>query len=166
MVIILNVFILVALFIEKLAAKGLIPEKKTINYSIINISIILIFPIIVINIFACNPVLSIVVCTLYSIVIMKLVSYHMVNYWCRTRFRYGKPINEKSIKIKDKYVSAQKVNNNLVEYPQNIGLIDIYYFMFAPTLCYQINFPRNEKIRKKFLFMRLIECVSIRLATC
>ncbi|KAJ7360634.1 Diacylglycerol O-acyltransferase 1 [Desmophyllum pertusum] len=37
------------------------------------------------------------------------------------------------------------------------ALEDIYYFLFAPTLCYEVNFPRNERIRKRFLLRRISE---------
>lgn len=36
---------------------------------------------------------------------------------------------------------------------------DMYYFVFAPTLCYELNFPRSSKIRKSFLLRRLFEMV-------
>ena len=38
---------------------------------------------------------------------------------------------------------------NLVQYPDNLNLRDVYYFIFAPTLCYELNFPRTERIRKR-----------------
>lgn len=37
--------------------------------------------------------------------------------------------------------------------------LDMYYFVFAPTLCYQLNFPRSPRIRKRFLMRRLFEMV-------
>ena len=36
----------------------------------------------------------------------------------------------------------------LVQYPDNLHLRDIYYFWMAPTLCYEVNFPRSKRIRK------------------
>lgn len=39
-------------------------------------------------------------------------------------------------------------------------LADMYYFLFVPTLCYQLNFPRSTRIRKRFLMRRLFEMVS------
>lgn len=36
---------------------------------------------------------------------------------------------------------------------------DMYYFVFAPTLCYELNFPRSAKIRMGFLLRRLFEMV-------
>lgn len=36
---------------------------------------------------------------------------------------------------------------------------DLYYFLCAPTLCYELNFPRSPRIRKRFLLRRLLEMV-------
>lgn len=36
---------------------------------------------------------------------------------------------------------------------------DLYYFLFAPTLCYELNFPRSPRLRKRFLLRRLFEMV-------
>lgn len=44
---------------------------------------------------------------------------------------------------------------NLISSP-----IDMYYFVFAPTLCYELNFPRSPRIRVRFLMRRLFEMVS------
>lgn len=33
------------------------------------------------------------------------------------------------------------------------------YFIFAPTLCYELNFPRTQRIRKRFLLKRIFEVV-------
>lgn len=38
---------------------------------------------------------------------------------------------------------------------------DLYYFLFAPTLCYELNFPRSPRIRKRFLLRRLLEMVRL-----
>lgn len=38
-------------------------------------------------------------------------------------------------------------------------LLDLYYFIFAPTLCYELNFPRSPRIRKRFLLRRVLEMV-------
>lgn len=40
---------------------------------------------------------------------------------------------------------------------------DIYYFIFVPTLCYELNFPRSPRIRKRFLLRRLLEMVRDRM---
>jgi len=55
----------------------------------------------------------------------------------------------------------------LVQYPDNLTVFDIYYFWFAPTLCYELNFPRSLRIRKMFLLRRACEvlvCFNLLLA--
>ena len=67
---------------------------------------------------------------------------------------------------------------NLVWYPDNINysgmhvmlarshdhlsecMSDLLYFLCAPTLCYELNFPRTPKINRIFLLRRVVETVS------
>lgn len=37
---------------------------------------------------------------------------------------------------------------------------DLYYFAFAPTLCYELNFPRSKSVRMGFLLRRLFDMVG------
>lgn len=39
--------------------------------------------------------------------------------------------------------------------------VDLFYFICAPTLCYELNFPRSGRIRKRFLIKRLVELVFL-----
>ncbi|TGZ67998.1 hypothetical protein CRM22_004487 [Opisthorchis felineus] len=48
-----------------------------------------------------------------------------------------------------------------ITYPNNITLSNLYYFIFAPTLCYELNFPRTLTIRKAFLLKRLFELLFL-----
>lgn len=48
---------------------------------------------------------------------------------------------------------------DLVQYPDNLYLKDLVYFLLAPTLCYELNFPRTSRIRKRFLIKRLLEVI-------
>lgn len=55
---------------------------------------------------------------------------------------------------------------SLVQYPDNLTLPDLYYFLAAPTLCYELNFPRSQRIRKRSVVQllrsqRLDECVAL-----
>lgn len=45
----------------------------------------------------------------------------------------------------------------LVQYPENLNLKDLFYFILAPTLCYELNFPRTSRVRKRFLIKRIME---------
>ena len=44
-------------------------------------------------------------------------------------------------------------------WPDNLTLLDIYYFWLAPTLCYELNFPRTSRIRTTFLIRRALEVI-------
>lgn len=34
----------------------------------------------------------------------------------------------------------------IVKYPDNLYLSDLFYFLLAPTLCYELNFPRTARL--------------------
>lgn len=50
-----------------------------------------------------------------------------------------------------------KAVDEMVSYPNNLSVRDLYFFMAVPTLCYELNFPRTSRIRKRFLIKRAIE---------
>lgn len=47
----------------------------------------------------------------------------------------------------------------LVQYPDNLNVGDLTYYLFSPTVCYELNFPRTTRIRKRFLLKRLLEVI-------
>ena len=158
--------------IERVLATHHIRELLGRILVIMNIAAILSFPPLVINSVECSPIGASIACGVYSILSLKLVSYHMVNYWCRqysNRYKKlsnaGSHLRRRSLNAKDFQKSVQNGTicdngNQLVEYPSNLNLVDLYYFIFAPTLCYELNFPRSERIRKRFLTKRILEIVS------
>ena len=48
-----------------------------------------------------------------------------------------------------------------VRYPDNVTVANMYYFIAAPTLCYEANFPRTSRVRLGFLFRRVAEIVGL-----
>lgn len=40
-------------------------------------------------------------------------------------------------------------------YPQNLNFGDLLYFLVAPTLCYQLSYPRSPRFRIKWLLRRV-----------
>lgn len=63
-----------------------------------------------------------------------------------------------------KLYSYTNVNRQLREthhskYPQNLTIIDMYYFLAAPTLVYEPDFPRSEKIRWGYLFKLILSFI-------
>lgn len=116
---------------------------------------------------------------------MKLISYFQVNKTHRILQKQGQ--NTKSFDLKEasselseanldanlnesvesNYISDPEDLNHLpqpyVHYPDNLNLRNLYYFMAVPTLCYEINFPRAKRIRKRFLIRRITEIVISKL---
>ncbi|XP_068811552.1 diacylglycerol O-acyltransferase 1 isoform X8 [Struthio camelus] len=48
-----------------------------------------------------------------------------------------------------------------IVYPMNLKVKDLYYFLLAPTLCYQLNFPRLKQCRYGYIIKRLLEMVFL-----
>ena len=55
------------------------------------------------------------------------------------------------------HFTDEEIEKKLVKYPDNLTLNDLIYFILAPTLCYELNFPRTCRIRKRFLIKRALE---------
>jgi len=118
---------------------------------------------------------------------MKLISYAHANHDLRVAIRRakrldrdsGKPSLERSDSNSSIRSSDTQDNNAkpygeqlqlllaeckdlqppFVLYPQNITILNLLYFSIAPTLCYQLNYPRSPSIRWTnviFLLFRLV----------
>ena len=146
-----------------------------------NLIVTMVFPIIVINTMDCAIFSSILACGGYTIIVLKLVSYIQVNHWCRTinrrRFIINSQMNgvgdffwkermktvmnikeaEKVVDDDEDALSSSTPERNIVNWPDNLTLKDISYFMLAPTLCYELNFPKTDRVRKFFLLRRVLE---------
>ena len=99
----------------------------------------------------------------YTVLWLKCISYISVNKWLREGSMSNPP---PLTSYNDEDDGKEEVQNggthtlNLVKYPDNLTQTDLYYFLMAPTLCYELNFPRSKKIRVRFLLRRIAECVS------
>uniref|UniRef100_A0A0X3Q0M9 O-acyltransferase n=1 Tax=Schistocephalus solidus TaxID=70667 RepID=A0A0X3Q0M9_SCHSO len=58
-------------------------------------------------------------------------------------------------------LTKRSLKLRLTQYPDNLTFGDIYYFLFAPTLCYELNFPQTFSIRKRFLLKRVLELICL-----
>uniref|UniRef100_A0A8C1L2A3 O-acyltransferase n=1 Tax=Cyprinus carpio TaxID=7962 RepID=A0A8C1L2A3_CYPCA len=146
LVIVSNVFILVALYTERRLAMGSISEKVGLLIYIFNLTIILCFPmVVVLKLPSITPVGGAFALGVYTILFLKLYSYKDVNRWCRERTQ----AKARSLSRSLSSVSNTMTSDDLRTY--------MYYFVFAPTLCYELNFPRSESIRMGFLLRRLFE---------
>lgn len=172
----LNFFILSSLFLER---SLLVPRKISDRAGAATaagiILTLLSLPPLVFRSGQCNPVGASVCCLVYSIMSLKLTSYHMVNYWCRKQ-QYSRTRRNSMITNGGHHSAHNGTSNSnghgngdasrhqpapLVEYPNNLTIPDLAYFIAAPTLCYELNFPRTDRIRKRFILKRLFEIVFL-----
>lgn len=156
LVIVSNVFVLVALYTERQLSKGSFTELVGFVVHCINMAIMLTFPAaVVLLVPSMTPVGGAFVLGTYTILSLKLYSYKDVNMWCREM----STIKAKKLARSLSCPSSQHLNggDRKVCYPGNLTIRDMYYFVFAPTLCYELNFPRSPNIRMSFLLRRLFE---------
>ncbi|XP_070604538.1 diacylglycerol O-acyltransferase 1 isoform X2 [Erythrolamprus reginae] len=150
-----NGFALVALHVEKKLAVGSLSERSGTLLHTFNLLMVLCFPaLVVLAVTSITPVGAIFALSVHTIFFLKLFSFRDVNKWCRER-RTAKAAQGGTAS------GPQKANGNAspqeVTYPDNLTYRGLYYFLLAPTLCYELNFPRSPRIRKRFLLRRLFE---------
>ena len=93
---------------------------------------------------------------------MKLVSYVCANEDYRLAMRAGD--GQASMEASLALLSNLEQEDMDIVYPENISLSNLYYFWFAPTLTYQIAFPRTPRVRVRRvvgIFLGLIACVAL-----
>ncbi|KAG1463190.1 hypothetical protein G6F56_005340 [Rhizopus delemar] len=62
--------------------------------------------------------------------------------------------------LRQAYVQEKQVEFYEQSYPNNVNAKNLLYFFFAPTLCYQVSYPRTPKFRKTFFLKRVGEFVT------
>ncbi|XP_017309961.1 diacylglycerol O-acyltransferase 1a [Ictalurus punctatus] len=157
-----NAFIMAALHTERQLAMGRISESAGTFLYCINLMAVLCFPSATVHtLTSMTPVGGIIALLVYTVLFLKLYSYRDVNKWCR-EIRHAQA---RKLSRSNSCPSVQRANGNAahshVTYPGNLTHRDMYYFIFAPTLCYELNFPRSPRIRKRFLLRRLFEMLFL-----
>ncbi|XP_072572839.1 diacylglycerol O-acyltransferase 1-like isoform X1 [Paramormyrops kingsleyae] len=162
LVIVSNVPIMVAFFTERRLAVGRLSEKAGKLVHTANLVAVLFFPMVTVLILSSiTPVGGVVTLAVYSILFLKLYSYKDVNKWSReTRAAKARSLS-RSISCPLVQNSNGAAVHSQVFYPGNLTYRDMYYFIFAPTLCYELNFPRSPRIRIRFLLRRLFEMLFL-----
>lgn len=184
-----NMFIVAALKLEKKLEKGEYTERKGVLLCSANILTALMLPAIYLWYRETNPVASFLALAIYTILIMKLVSYYQVNKYYRMKrieprdehdgmslvssHSVNRSLSELDNNNNSNNARKEKSNCNgycngnhtfitpIINYPENLTYSNLYYFAVAPTLCYEINFPRSDRIRKSFLIRRCTEMVFL-----
>ncbi|KAI4380764.1 hypothetical protein MLD38_006916 [Melastoma candidum] len=142
----LPIFPLAAFSVEKLAQHKYIAERVTVFLHVIITTVAILYPVLVI--LRCDSaVLSGVTLMLFACIVwLKLVSYAHTNYDTRALI--------KAVKEGDDLPNASKL-----ELSYNLNLKSLAYFMVAPTLCYQINYPQTPCIRKAWVARQLLKLI-------
>ncbi|XP_018407025.1 PREDICTED: diacylglycerol O-acyltransferase 1 isoform X2 [Cyphomyrmex costatus] len=166
------------LLIEKGLSVDIIAHGTGMVFHVINLVVMVLMPMVVIHVkdSGFSLVGAMYVCMLYATLFLKLWSYIQVNMWCRlssrkksTQGRMRRQLSYNNLQSSGNQQSANDVTdfeheindcgNLLVQYPDNLSFGDLYYYILAPTLCYELNFPRTQRIRKRFLIKRILEVV-------
>ncbi|KAK1785526.1 hypothetical protein P4O66_018888 [Electrophorus voltai] len=212
LIIVSNVFIMAALYMERRLAVGTISENVGTFLYCVNLATVLCFPSsAVLMMTSITPVGGVFTLAVYTVLFLKLYSYKDVNKWCREIRQAKARMLSRSNSCESSRApascsysvqcgcgpSVHKANGSAahshVTYPGNLthrgsattpfstelkasvrivmlhishmpGIPDLgymYYFVFAPTLCYELNFPRSPRIRKRFLLRRLFEMLFL-----
>jgi diacylglycerol O-acyltransferase-1 len=154
-------FIVAAYAIEKLMSLGLIGNKVGIFLHVINCNASLGVVMAIVWYLIDHPVVGAGLILQATITWLKLISYAHSNFDYRTA--------PESYKLTGSLVKDLDESERNISYPQNISLANIYYFWCAPTLTYQIAFPRAPFIQWSKvlrLLVQLFVCVTLVLFLC
>uniref|UniRef100_A0A3P9L278 O-acyltransferase n=1 Tax=Oryzias latipes TaxID=8090 RepID=A0A3P9L278_ORYLA len=160
LIIVSNVFILAALYTERRLAVGTFSETSGWILHIFNLLFLLVFSsVTVLTVPSLTPVGGVLSLGVYTVLFLKLYSYQDANRWCRESRQAEAKRLRRSHSCPN--VANGSAVRSHVSYPGNLTHRDMYYFILAPTLCYQLNFPRSPRIRKRFLMRRLFEMLFL-----
>ncbi|XP_064535216.1 diacylglycerol O-acyltransferase 1 [Drosophila montana] len=161
------VHISLCLAVEKGLALEIISEGLGMVIQTVNIIVSVCLPVVIIHFkgSAFSIMGATTVCFYYSVLFLKLWSYVQTNMWCRKTYYQRQQPRERRPSISLAELKRKHPNGGdededitkLVQYPENLSYKDILYFLCAPTLCYELNFPRTSRVRKRFLLKRLLE---------
>ncbi|CAM6090832.1 unnamed protein product [Calypogeia fissa] len=144
----LPIFPLCSFLVEKSAAHHEVSERIVFFVHVIITTASILYPSYVIH--RCNSAIPAgLILTLLAIVgWMKLISYAHTNGDARALAKKGKKVD----------VPTEASSH--IEYPTNLTVSDITYFMVAPTLCYQIGYPRTKTIRKGWVLRQTVKLLT------
>jgi diacylglycerol O-acyltransferase 1 len=134
------------------AARRLLPGPAVNALHTLNCAGSLLYPLTVAWAHPESPVTTFLLLFLSSITFLKLVSYGHANWDYRQAF-YKNKKSSSGLDESDKPVTGAGGGEF---YPGNLTLGNTAFFLMAPTLCYQLNYPRSPGIRWKYVISLLI----------
>ena len=147
--------IAVAWATERLAVAlpNVVTHRVAVIVHVVNTSAEVIFPGYLIQVLEPGFLAAVAVMMVGSMVFMKLVSYASVNRELRVLYEAGKlpKVPKKPMESGDAWL----------QYPDNLTVSNMIFFLAVPSFCYQLNYVRTPRIRPKFLAKRIAEWLGI-----
>jgi diacylglycerol O-acyltransferase-1 len=137
---------------RRAALRARAAEHLALLLNLANITASLAVPCWVIHATAAEPLPSFALTFAATVVWMKLVSYAHVNWALRRAHRSSRwrPCPGE----RGSGVEPQQAEHLLV-YPENLTPGNLAYFLAAPTLSYQLSYPRTPRVRPRWVLRRL-----------
>jgi hypothetical protein len=79
----------------------------------------------------------------------------------RSNSKSSNDLQQKKSTLLNLFAEMEDLEAPFLVYPQNISIMNLLYFCLAPTLCYQLNYPRSKSIK-----MKIILSILFRLGFC
>ncbi|XP_025959818.2 diacylglycerol O-acyltransferase 1-like [Dromaius novaehollandiae] len=154
-----------AVFIERYLKKVHSSRCTGLALQTLNLLSLVAFPaVMVYRMEAITPVGGLLTMSVYLIITLKLFSYYQVNRWHRERKRGSVrgSARMQAAECSSHYSSRnERGESKQIVYPTNLKVKDLYYFLLAPTLCYQLNFPQLKHRRHGYVIKKLLEMVFL-----
>ncbi|KAI8108683.1 hypothetical protein M9435_005100 [Picochlorum sp. BPE23] len=129
-------------------------EGVTFLLNLINTSLVLLVPFHIITVTMAEPLPSFGLTMMTTVLWFKLVSFIHVNW----SLRQLKCIDPRRRWPGESLSGSEPlaVETDDMVYPANLSLTQFSYFLVAPTLCYQLSYPRSPRFRVRWLMRRIV----------
>lgn len=139
---------------RKVKMRSMVVETFILVCNVLNTSVALLGPFYVINATQAEPLPGFALTMATTVLWLKLVSYAHVNW----SLRHLKRIDPRRRWPGEALSGSEPlaVESEDMVYPQNVTLGNLAYFTVAPTLCYQLSYPRSPRFRFRWMLRRVL----------
>jgi len=165
----IQVFAFMSLHIERLIARDILSPKAGQYCHVINCTTAILAPILQILWAPSMPVPAIFALIFAIVFFMKLWSYAHANRWYREEAArqskeslYSRRVSRRVRSLSVPSIrEIEDTDDTKLIYPNNLTTLNLYYFLLAPTLCYEMQYPRTQRVRVDYVIRRLLESVFL-----
>ncbi|XP_075249197.1 diacylglycerol O-acyltransferase 1-like [Convolutriloba macropyga] len=157
--ILINIHISGALYLERSVVRNLISESFAHLMMTFNLVILIVAPAALILCLPAQPQTTVPALGMVTIVFLKLISYKQVN--SAHRMLYNSKEASQAMRSRSKSSNdVPSVKKCGFQYPFNLRWRNMYYYMLAPTLCYEVEFPTPSALNSGMNWWFLLRRVS------